>query len=56
MEPVFQALEDEFAFFYNQLNITNTRDLIDSIVTSVEYHKPMPAAERGVGDDMGLAD
>lgn len=30
-------------------------ELIDRIVTPVEYHKPMPAAERGVGD-MGLAD
>ena len=56
LAPIYQALEDEFAFFYNQLNIVDSRELIDRIVTPVEYHKPMPAAERGVGDDMGLAD
>jgi fructose/tagatose bisphosphate aldolase len=53
---VYQALEDEFAFFYDQLNATNTRELVDKIVTPIEYHQPKPAPARGVGDDMGLAD
>ena len=53
---VFQALEDEFSFFYDQLNVTGSRELIDSLVTNVEYHKPMPKSARGVGDDLGLAD
>ncbi len=53
---VFQALEDEFAFFYDQLNATDTREMVDKYVTVVEYHQPKPVSARGVGDDMGLAD
>ena len=53
---IFQALEDEFAFFYDQLNATDTREMVDKYVTVVEYHQPKPASARGVGDDMGLAD
>lgn len=53
---IYQALEDEFAFFYDQLNVTDTRKLIDDTVTAIEFHQERPAAARGVGDDMGLAD
>ncbi len=53
---IFQALEEEFAFFYDQLNVTDTRQLIDDTVTVIEFHQEMPAVARGVGDDMGLAD
>jgi hypothetical protein len=53
---LYQALEDQFAFFYNQLNVVNTRDLIDSLVTPVEYHQPAPKSSRGIGDDLGLSD
>ena len=31
-------------------------ELVDSIVTTIEYHQPMPKSARTVGDDMGLAD
>jgi len=55
-EAVFQALEDEFAFYYNSLNVAGSRELVDELVTVVEYHKPMPDDGRGVGDDLGLAD
>ncbi|MCB9139921.1 MAG: class II fructose-bisphosphate aldolase [Caldilineaceae bacterium] len=55
-QEIYQALEDEFAFFYNQLNVTETRELIDDLVTVIDYHQAMPKAARGVGDDMGLAD
>ncbi len=53
---VYQALEDQFAFFYNQLNVVNTRALIDELVTPVEYHQPAPKSSRGLGDDLGLSD
>jgi fructose/tagatose bisphosphate aldolase len=55
-EQVYQALEDEFAFFFNQLNVTDSQELVNSFVTPIEYHQPMPENLRGVGDDMGLAD
>ena len=53
---VFQSLEDEFAFFYDKLNVTDSKDLIDETVTVVEFHQSAPASGRMVGDDMGLAD
>lgn len=55
-EPLYCALEDQFAFFYNKLNITNTRDLVDQLVTVVEYHQPRPKSTRVAGDDLGLSD
>ena len=53
---LYGALEEEFAFFYNQLNVVDTRDLIDATVSVVEYHQPKPASARDLGDDMGLSD
>lgn len=55
-KEVYQALEDQFAFFYKQLNVVDTRELIDELVTSVEYHQPAPKSSRGLGDDLGLSD
>lgn len=55
-ETLYQALEDQFTFFYKKLNIVGTRELIDRIVTVVEYHQPKPASTRVAGDDLGLAD
>ena len=49
-------MEEKFAFFYDKLNITNTRDLVDKIVTVVEYHQPRPKSARVAGDDLGLSD
>ena len=40
------GLEDQFALFYQKLNVTDTRDLIDRLVTVVEYHQPKPASVR----------
>ena len=53
---LYGALEAQFKFFYEKLNIVNTRSLIDGIVKPVEYHQPMPASARAAGDDLGLAD
>jgi fructose/tagatose bisphosphate aldolase len=53
---LYQALEEQFAFFYKKLNVVETRDLIDRLVTVVEYHQPKPASTRAAGDDLGLAD
>ncbi|MEZ4672994.1 MAG: class II fructose-bisphosphate aldolase [Caldilineaceae bacterium] len=53
---LFMALEEQFEFFYDRLNVKNTRQLIDTIVTPVELHKPMPKFSRTAGDDLGLAD
>ncbi|MBK8049975.1 MAG: class II fructose-bisphosphate aldolase [Anaerolineales bacterium] len=53
---LYQALEDKFVFFYEKLNIVDTRKLIDDIVTVVEYHQPKPASGRVAGDDLGLSD
>ena len=55
-EALYCALEEKFAFFYDKLNITNTRDLVDKIVTVVEYHQPRPKSARVAGDDLGLSD
>ncbi|MGL4649480.1 MAG: class II fructose-bisphosphate aldolase [Caldilineaceae bacterium] len=55
-DELFAALEKQFEFFYNKLNVTNTRELIDELVTVVEYHLPAPKSARGVGDDLGLSD
>jgi hypothetical protein len=53
---LYGALENQFAFFYQKLNIVDTRDLVDELVTVVEYHQPAPKSPRGVGDDLGLSD
>ncbi len=53
---LYGALEQKFEFFYKILNVADTRDLIDELVTVVEYHMPAPKSARGVGDDLGLAD
>ena len=55
-DALYAALEAQFAFFYNKLNIGDTRALVDQIVTVVEYHQPKPASTRVAGDDLGLAD
>ena len=55
-DALYRTLEDQFAFFYKKLNVTDTRDLVDKIVTVVEYHQPRPASTRVAGDDLGLAD
>lgn len=54
--PLYEALEEEFRFFYEKLNVTNTKELVDGLVTLVEHHQPMPEGGRMIGDDMGLAD
>lgn len=55
-EKLYSALEDKFEFFYKKLNVVDTKDLIDELVTVVEYHQPAPKSARGTGDDLGLAD
>ncbi len=40
---LYQALERQFEFFFNKLNVTNTVDLVAEIVKPVEYHQPMPS-------------
>jgi hypothetical protein len=55
-QAIYGTLEDEFRFFYEKLNVVDTRALIDEIVTPVEVHKPMPPSARAGGDDLGLAD
>lgn len=53
---LYDALETKFKFFFEKLNVVNTRSLVDSIVQPVEHHQPMPAAARIAGDDLGLSD
>ena len=53
---IYETLEEQFGFFYKQLNVGDTRDLVDEIVTVVEFHQPKPASSRAVGDDLGLSD
>ncbi len=53
---LYQALEDKFVFFFQKLNVDNTKELVNELVTPVEYHQPMPASARAGGDDLGLAD
>jgi fructose/tagatose bisphosphate aldolase len=55
-EEVYADLEDKYAYFYDKLNATGSREMVDSIVTPVEYHKPMPTFDRSIGEDQGLAD
>ena len=51
-----QALEDKFSFFFEKLNVAGSRELVDELVTPVEFHQPMPKLARAAGDDLGLAD
>lgn len=53
---LYAALENQFNFFYEKLNVVGTRELIDQTVTPVEIHKEMPKLARTAGDDLGLAD
>jgi fructose/tagatose bisphosphate aldolase len=53
---LYDALEGQFRFFYEKLNVVDTRPLVDRIVEPVEFHQPMPASARAAGDDLGLAD
>ena len=53
---LYQALEDQFKFFFEKLNVVNSQDLVKRLITPVAYHQPMPAAARQGGDDLGLAD
>jgi len=39
-----QTLEGKFEFFFNKLNVANTRDLVARWVKTPEVHKPMPGA------------
>ncbi len=55
-EEIYHTLEETFAFFYDQLNVVDTRELVGRFVTPPEYHQPMPESVRAVGDDLGLAD
>ena len=55
-DVLYQALEEQLAFFYQKLNVTDTRELIDRLVSVVDYHQPKPASVRVAGDDLGLAD
>lgn len=55
-DELFGALEEQFAFFYDKLNVVDTKDLVDELVTVVEYHQPTPKSARGIGDDLGLSD
>ena len=53
---LFMAMEEKFRFFYEKLNVTNTRKLIDELVTPVEHHKALPKEARAAGEALGLAD
>ncbi len=54
-KKLYQALEDQFVFFYKKLNIDNTKELVNEIVKPVEYRSPCRLL--GIaGDDLGLAD
>jgi hypothetical protein len=55
-EALAEALEEKFAFFFEKLNVNGTRELIDELVTPVEFHQPIPKLARAAGDDLGLAD
>ncbi|MCE7986328.1 MAG: aldolase [Caldilinea sp. CFX5] len=55
-EGIAVVMEEKFRFFYDKLNVTNTRDLVERLVTPVELHKAMPKQARTAGDDLGLAD
>jgi fructose/tagatose bisphosphate aldolase len=55
-EGLYADLEETYAYFYKKLNAVDSRELVDSIVTPVEIHKPMPAFDRSIGEDQGLAD
>ena len=51
-----EALEAKFSFFFEKLNVSGTRELVDELVTPVEFHQPVPKLARVAGDDLGLAD
>ncbi|MCA9935114.1 MAG: hypothetical protein KC415_14365, partial [Anaerolineales bacterium] len=54
-----QALEDQFAFLFEQLNIYGTREFAQNVVPQVEihHHRPTEAAEMAAEEDVSdLAD
>jgi len=51
-----EALEKKFSFFFEKLSVAGTRDIVDKLVTPVEFHQPLPKLARAAGDDLGLAD
>lgn len=39
LAEVGEALEDKFAFLFEQLNVTDTREMVDQVMTGPEIHK-----------------
>ncbi len=55
-KALYQALEDQFTFYFNILNVNDTADLVAEITKPFEYHQPVPASARVMAEEMGLAD
>jgi hypothetical protein len=53
---LYEAMQERFDFFYDKLNVKDTRGLIDRLVAPSEVHKPLPKSARTGGSDLGLAD
>ncbi len=52
-----ETLEEKFSFFFEKLNVVNTKDLVAKWVKVPEIHKAMPGAPVAVPvSDKGLAD
>jgi fructose/tagatose bisphosphate aldolase len=48
-DQISAELEERFSLIFQRLNVVNTADLIDKIVTPARLSKPMPAALKGAG-------
>jgi fructose/tagatose bisphosphate aldolase len=53
---LYEAMQERFDFFYDKLNVKDTRGLVDRLVAPIEVHKAPPKSARTGGDDLGLAD
>lgn len=45
LDPICEALENQFGFLYEQLNVVNTKALVAELTTITPIHRPLPAAD-----------
>ncbi|MBS1251434.1 MAG: hypothetical protein MAG451_00467 [Anaerolineales bacterium] len=56
LQQIGAALEDKFAFLFEQLNVTDTREMVDEIIDAPEIHKTpedfVPKSELAMAKDL----
>lgn len=55
-EAIMPDLEEFFGFLIDELGAANTADLVNRVVSAIDYHQPKPTFTRAAAQDTGLAD